>query len=160
MRPRRRRHGPRPEVTPLDSITTPDPVAAVREWFERFGAACARVDYETGRFLVAPDVVSFGTKAEVVSGLDPLEKNQWRGVWPNINDFNIDLSTLHARGEGNTAWGVAIWTSTGYDESGKPFDRPGRATVALERRDGRWLAVHTHFSLNPGTPPRTYGRRT
>lgn len=142
-----------------DLITSPDPVAAVREWFARFAAACAGVDYATGRALVAPDVLSFGTRAEVVCGLDLLEANQWRGVWPNISDFTIDLSTVHAAGEGSTAWGVATWTSTGYDEAGKRFQRPGRATVALERRDGRWLAVHTHFSLSPGTPPGTYGRK-
>ena len=141
-----------------DPIITPNPREAVREWFAQFGAACARVDYEAGRSLVASDVVSFGTRAEVVSGLDLLEANQWRGVWPNITDFKIDLKSVHAAGEGSTAWGVATWTSTGYDEEGKPFPRPGRATVALERRDGRWIAVHTHFSLNPGTPPRTFGR--
>lgn len=142
---------------PNEPVTTSEPKQAVREWFASFGAACAQVDYERGRFLVAADVVSFGTKAEVVFGLDPLERNQWRGVWPNITDFKFDPTSIHARGEGGTAWGVATWTSTGYDESGNPFERPGRATVALERRDGRWLAVHTHFSLNPGTPPRTFG---
>ena len=142
-----------------DPITTNDPQTAVREWFARFGACCAAIDFASARELVAPDVVSFGTKAEVVSGLDPLEANQWHGIWGNITDFRIDLAGVTARGEGNTAWGVATWTSTGYDEAGAPFPRPGRATVALERRDGRWLAVHTHFSLNPGTPPRTYGRR-
>jgi hypothetical protein len=26
------------------------------------------------------------------------------------------------------------------------------------RHDGtRWLGLHTHFSLKPGLPPRTYG---
>lgn len=159
MRPHRGDVGPRPQVTLLEPITTTDPKSAVLEWFARFGAACASVDYETGRFLVAPHVLSFGTKAEVVQGLDHLEQNQWRNVWPNITDFKIDLTSIHAAGEGDTAWGIATWTSTGYDESGKPFGRPGRATVGLERRDGRWLAVHTHFSLNPGTPARTYGKR-
>ena len=28
----------------------------------------------------------------------------------------------------------------------------GRLTVAFVRRDGRWLATHTHFSLFPGGP--------
>ena len=30
---------------------------------------------------------------------------------------------------------------------------------ASEDYDGAWLAVHTHFSLYPGTPQRTYGAR-
>ena len=58
----------------------------------------------------------------------------------------------------NQAWGVVTWTSLGFDGNHEPFYRPGRATVTLERRDGIWLAVHSHFSLYPGTPQRTFGR--
>ncbi len=140
-------------------ITTPDPRAAVREWFERLGKCCAAVDYASARAIFAPDVVSFGTKADIVSGPDLLQKDQWEGIWPNIRDFEIDLGSIHSGGDERHAWGVATWTSTGFHEDGKPFFRPGRATVTLERRDGAWLATHTHFSLNPGTPPRTYGRK-
>jgi hypothetical protein len=32
---------------------------------------------------------------------------------------------------------------------GSTFRRPGRATIAFAQRDGRWLAVHTHFTLIP-----------
>ncbi|MBI4306921.1 MAG: nuclear transport factor 2 family protein [Chloroflexi bacterium] len=138
-------------------ITDPDPVRAVREWFAHLGRLCAAVDYTIAKRLFAPDVVSFGTRAEIVHGIDRLEAEQWRGIWPNIADFLVDLSTVEAGGDHWLAWGVALWTSTGYDEAGRPFDRPGRATVVLERRDGAWVAIHSHFSLKPGTPPRTYG---
>lgn len=138
-------------------ITVADPVEAVREWFARLGQYCAAVDYVSARALFAPDVVSFGTKARIVAGIDLLQANQWEGIWPNIRDFRIEMDTLHAGGDDRHAWGIATWTSTGFDEQGQPFHRPGRATVVLERRDGAWLAVHTHFSLAPGTPPRTYG---
>ena len=63
--------------------------------------------------------------------------------------------------------GGAVYTSAtetgaqlpavGYDEDGRPFARPGRMTVILERRTAAWDAAHTHFSLLPGTPPGTYG---
>lgn len=138
-------------------ITVADPIAAVRTWFEQLGRYCAAVDYASARVLFAPDVVSFGTKATIVAGLDHLQANQWEGIWPNIRDFRIELDTVQGGGDDHQAWGVATWTSTGFDEQGNPFDRPGRATVILERRDDAWVAVHTHFSLAPGTPPRTYG---
>jgi len=144
---------------PALPITIVDPIASVREWFTRFGPYCAAVDYESARVLFAPDVVSFGTKEKIVAGLDHLQANQWQGIWTNIRDFKFELDTLHAGGDDNSAWGIITWTSTGFDEQGKPFHRPGRATVILERRDGCWLAVHTHFSLAPGTPPRTYGAK-
>ena len=109
--------------------------------------------------IFAPGLVLFGTKADTFVGLDVAQKSQWKGIWPNIRDFRFDLGSIHWGGDESHAWGVATWTSTGFDEQGGPFPRPGRATVALERRDGVWLAVHTHFSLFPGTPPRTFGPR-
>lgn len=141
------------------AITVSDPVAAVKEWFARLSQYCAAVDYDSARELFAEDVVSFGTKATIVSGLDPLQANQWQGIWPNIRDFQIELDTIHAGGEASFAWGIATWRSTGFDEAGAPFDRPGRATVILNRRHGAWRSIHTHFSLVPGTPPRTFGPR-
>ena len=139
-------------------VTVSEPDAAVREWFGLLGRYCASVDYDSTRAIFATDVVSFGTKADIVSGLDALQANQWEGIWPNIEDFEVNLDSVRSAGNERCAWGVATWTSTGFYEDGKPFFRPGRATVTLERRDGVWLATHTHFSLNPGTPPRTYGR--
>jgi ketosteroid isomerase-like protein len=141
----------------IDTIIVADPVAAVREWFRRLGEYCAAVDYASARALFAADVVSFGTKAKIVAGLDFLQANQWEGIWPNIQDFQIELETIHAGGDNAFAWGIATWTSTGFDEAGGSFERPGRATIILHRRNGRWLAIHSHFSLAPGTPPHTYG---
>ena len=140
-------------------ITTDEPVAAARDWFAELGRCCAAVDYDSAEAIFAPDVVSFGTRADVVAGLGPLRRNQWEGIWPNIADFRIDLDGVRSGGDERHAWGVAPWASTGFHESGEAFHRPGRATVTLERRRGVWLATHTHFSLNPGTPPRTFGRR-
>lgn len=136
-------------------ITTRDRDRAVREWFDAFGSLVAAEEYGAARALVADDVVSFGTKAELVDGLDHLVDEQWRGIWPNIEDFSFE--EVRAGGEGDHAWGVATWTSTGFDEAGDAYHRPGRATVSFERREGRWLAVHTHFSLYPGTPRPTHG---
>jgi ketosteroid isomerase-like protein len=146
---------PHPSATP---ITIAGPIAAVQEWFARLSQYCATVDYASARLIFAPDVVSFGTKAKIVAGLDALQAHQWEGIWPNILDFRIELDTIHAGGDDTYAWGIASWSSTGFDEAGHPFDRPGRATVILNRRDGRWLAVHTHFSLAPGVPARTFGK--
>ena len=140
-------------------ITDPDPAIAVRQWFTLLGELCALVDYDTAEGIFADDVVSFGTRADIVSGLENLRRNQWEGIWGNIADFKIDAGSIQGFGDQKVAWGVATWTSTGFDEGHKPFERPGRATVTLARRVEGWLATHTHFSLYPGTPPKTYGNR-
>lgn len=52
------------------------------------------------------------------------------------------------------------WTSTGFHRDGAPFDRPGRATIALARQpDGHWLGVHSHMSLRRGVPQESFGSR-
>ena len=50
-------------------------------------------------------------------------------------------------------WGICRWDSVGHDAGGGTFDRPGRATVILVRRDGTLKALHTHFSLVPRPVP-------
>lgn len=123
----------------------------------RFGECCASVDYETAAALFADDVVAFGTKMDIVSGLEFLMAHQWKGIWPNIREFRFDLDSLRTGGDDDFAWGVCLWTSIGFAQDGSSFSRPGRATVILERKEGRWIATHTHFSLLPNTPQRTYG---
>jgi ketosteroid isomerase-like protein len=132
---------------------------AVRDWFAALQDCVGRVDYATARNLFAEDAIGFGTKASLAVGRETLEANQWSGIWPNIGDFRFDLDGVRAGGDGDSAWGIATWGSTGFDEQGKPYDRPGRATVIFVRRDGAWKALHTHFSLFPGTPQRTFGPR-
>ena len=140
-------------------VKTDDPADAVTQWFTLMERYCASVDYDSAEQIFAEDVVSFGTAMSIVLGRKALREGQWESIWGNINDFKMDLDNVHAGGSGNQAWGVVSWTSTGYDSDHKPFSRPGRATVTLERRDGVWLAAHTHFSLSPGTPQRTFGAR-
>src|SRR6267142_531847 len=46
-----------------------------------------------------------------------------------------------------------------FGPDGQPFTRHGRATFNLARRDGRWLAVHSHVSLLPPQSESAHGRR-
>jgi ketosteroid isomerase-like protein len=140
-----------------NAITVDDPVAAVHEWFEKLSLYCSTVDYASARAIFADDVSSFGTKADAVTGLDRLQREQWEEIWPRTSDFRVLMDTIRAGGEGNVAWGMAAWMSAGYDRSGGQFTRRGRATVVVARREGRWVSVHTHFSLSRGIPQDTYG---
>ena len=144
------------EVAP---ITHANGVAAIREFFARMSGNCAAQNFDATEPLFAQDVASFGTKAGVVVGRDLLRAQQSEGIWTNIEDFQMQLDQIKAGASGDLAWGMVPWTSTGFDPDGESFHRPGRATIVLERRDGQWVAVHSHFSLIPGTPASTHGRR-
>jgi ketosteroid isomerase-like protein len=126
-----------------------DTEAVLRAWLERFAACVRAKDFDAARPMIAEDVVSFGTRANVVAGRENLIAQQWRHIWPTIEGFTFNLDTLHWRQSGDLAWAVLTWDSRGFRPDGTPFPRPGRATFAFARRDGRWLATHTHFSLFP-----------
>ncbi len=120
----------------------------IRAWLETFSAAVRDVDYERGKTMFAPDVVGFGTYAGMLEGLNRLVPGQWMNIWGVTRGFTFRLDELHAGVSGDQAWLAVPWDSEGQRD-GTWYDRPGRATIILERRDGRWLAVHTHFSLYP-----------
>jgi ketosteroid isomerase-like protein len=141
------------------AIVVDDPAAAVVEWFEKMTAYCSTIDYKSAREIFDQDVASFGTQADAVSGLDLLQEQQWEQVWPRTSGFKVVMDTVRSGGTDEFAWGMATWTSTGYDADGNEFERPGRATVVLRKNAGTWRAIHTHFSLFRTTSRESFGPR-
>ena len=137
-------------------------IALMRRWFRRLADHVQAVDYAGARALFAEDLIAFGTFADVVTGRDATEREQWRKLWGTIDHFRCRLDDLRAivSADRLTAAGIAAFDSTGYHEDGSTFDRPGRATVIFTRDDtgAAWRAIHTHISLAPGTPQRSFGR--
>ena len=137
--------------------------AAIERWFATWSGQVADVDFAPAMDLFADNIASFGTHMDVVEGLQALADNQWRKVWPTIEDFRWNLETLKVGVSPDRlfAIGIITFSSTGIAEDGSRFDRPGRGTVAFARSsvDGDWAGVHTHISLNPGTPQKSHGAR-
>lgn len=129
---------------------SPEAVREIGDWLRRFEAAVRASDFETGRTLFAPEAVAFGTRAEMVRGLDGIMAEQWLHVWPHIRDFRLGEAAVHAMG--NLAWVALPWQTTRPGHDGAGAARRGRGTFVLERRDDGWRAVHSHFSLVPEDP--------
>jgi ketosteroid isomerase-like protein len=140
-------------VMPIQQIATKSKHAKdleeVHQWLADFAQAVRARDIEKGRSLFAPDVVGFGTRTAFMAGLDALVEQQWRPIWNSTHGFCFQLDDVQAAIEGNLAWAAAPWTSWGIANDGKNFQRRGRATYVLQRRGSKWLAVHSHHSLNP-----------
>jgi ketosteroid isomerase-like protein len=136
---------------------------SVSDWFVRWAELVANVDFRRVRALFLEDAVAFGSKVEMVTTREALERDQWRPIWPTMADYRYDLSTLEVMTSPDRllAVGAAIFRSTGFHKDGTTFDRPGRVTAVLVRRSiaAPWLAAHTHVSLKPGTPTPSYGNR-
>jgi ketosteroid isomerase-like protein len=131
--------------------TTPE------QWLRAFEAAVRARDFAGGRTMFADDAVAFGTWARAVAGLDNIVREQWQNVWPRIRDFHFEADArVHTAGD--SAWIAAGWLTEATGADGRPFARPGRGTFVLERRQGKWLAVHSHFSLLPSQSETAHGR--
>ena len=135
----------------------PTPDQGALTWLREFEAACRARDFDTGRLMFAQDAVAFGTWAMAVHGLDNIEREQWRNVWPRIRGFTFEPEP-EVRADGDTAWIAAGWRSEATGPDGMSFTRPGRATFILARRDNRWLCVHSHVSLQPTQSESAHGR--
>lgn len=146
----------------MEEFVTPsheDDAARVRRWFECLAECVRGVDFEGARPLFADDMIAFGTFTDFITGREKAEATQWRNVWPHIDEFRWrpDIRTI-VSADRLTATGMAIFNSTGYAEDGKPYARPGRATVVFVRKrpDEDWVALHTHMSLFRDVPTRSF----
>jgi ketosteroid isomerase-like protein len=127
----------------------PTPTAALRAWFEELQSCVRVLDYDRAEPLFAPDAIGFGTYKDIADGRDALRAEQWSHIWPTIRAFTFRLDALRCGAHGPLAWAICPWDSTPLAAGSAAGSRPGRATIIFEQRDGRWLAVHTHFSLYP-----------
>ena len=136
--------------------------AAVKEWFDTWGAHVAAREFNEAREQFAPDALGFGTWMDYVEGLDALEGKQWRSVWPTIRDFHHrthDSLQVTVSPDRLMAVGLVLWTSTGFAADGSEFERPGRTTGVFARTtvDEKWRCIHTHVSLARGVPQQSFG---
>ena len=131
-------------------------------WFQVWEKQVQNKDFESAKKLFENDVVGFGTWMNVVEGIDKLYSDQWKNIWPTINNFKFVTNTLFIQISPDRllANSILVWNSTGYKKNGNSFKRNGRATVVLKRSnlDNSWKGIHTHFSLNRGIPQESFGK--
>jgi ketosteroid isomerase-like protein len=136
-----------------------DDVSGVKAWFEALAARVREVDFVGARPIFAPDMIAFGTFTDFMTGRDVAEQQQWRNVWPHIDGFRwrADIKAIVSP-DRLQAVGMGVFDSTGYQQDGTAYDRPGRATVVFvrSRLDAPWVAQHTHLSLFRDVPTRSF----
>lgn len=144
------------------ALANPEDTRSIADWFDGWGPMVASCQFESARRLFASDVVGFGTYMDLVDGLDALDTQQWRAIWPTIEDFRFMTETLRVfvAKDRCLATAMVVWRSTGFDQNKRPYERPGRTTAVL-RRDSiaaPWLGIHTHFSQFPAEKQRTFDK--
>jgi len=122
---------------------------SIHHWLKGFSSAVRARNFELGRTFFAQDVVGFGSVAERCDGLKNLELQQWRKVWGVTTGFEFDLENAFVNIEGPMGWAASTWQSYGKTANGDDLLRRGRSSFVFRKHDGKWLAVHSHFSLEP-----------
>lgn len=136
-----------PETPTAPSIDHPLAEEA-RAWLIELQECVRAVDYERARKLFAEDVVSFGTQVNSIEiRLDEVEREQWHEVWPRVRSFTYRLEDVRCFGDEGCLIVLVPWQSVGVRADNTTYERDGRTTFVLARRDGRWVCVHFHSSL-------------
>jgi hypothetical protein len=88
-----------------------DDVALIRRWFQKLQICIQTVDFVGSRPLFADDLITFGTLAAFTVGREATEKEQWRKVWGQIDQFRWRLDDLRTITSGDrlTAVGMAVF---------------------------------------------------
>ena len=123
-------------------------VSEVTEILNHFVEAYSRRDMGSLSALLAPDpdVTFFGTGAdEERVGLTEI-KEQIQRDWAQSESASIDWGRLSVSAQGTVAW-VAAHVTLKARASGKDIIFPGRITVVMDKRDGKWLIDQWHISV-------------
>jgi uncharacterized protein (TIGR02246 family) len=97
-------------------------------------------------FAPDPDVVLYGTGGdEKRVGLNEI-RQQIERDWSQTESTEIVFDWVSVSAAGDVAWAAADGTFR-LRAGGDSLALPARITTVLEKRHGRWLIVHQHFSL-------------
>ena len=140
---------------------TPEDHASVKAFVDTFSEHVAALEFDDAAEQFDDDVVSFSSFRDVVVGKQQFVNEQWRNVWPTMTDFRLTTDDLRVHTSPDRLMAIAMvtWTSTGYQQDGTTFDRPGRCTIALARDavTEPWRGIDGHFSLKRGVPQQSFG---
>ncbi len=98
--------------------------------------------------VYAPDVVLFPIYGLLkIEGLDGA-RTSWESLYDRfatIKRCEWSERIYHAIGP-TSAWMTCLWFLEGADSDGQSLELTLRATRQYQKRQGRWLVVHEHFS--------------
>ena len=145
-----------------DDAATQQDRESLTVWLDGFSTEIQTLDYETARKRFVQDVTTFSTHKNIVSNLDEFGHDQWRHVWHTSTGFHWATAEMRfgTSPDRLMAWIAVPCASTGYQEDGTAFDRPGRGSLVLAREslDAPWLGLHVHVSLRHGVQAKSYGK--
>jgi len=121
--------------------------AAVEAALQKMTEAYAKRDMNAflGGYASDADVMVYGTGAdERRVGVEQIRAQVTRD-WSQSESAAMAFDRMLVSAAGAVAW-AAVDGAFKFRIGGKDMSMPARATFVLEKRDGRWLIQHAHFS--------------
>jgi len=121
---------------------------AVRSILQDFSDAYQKRNIEDLIDCFSPDgdVLLYGTGAdEKRLGVAEI-RSQAERDWAQTESASIVFDWMSISAAGEVAW-VAVDGAFNLRIDGQDLALPARITFVLERRDGKWLIAHAHFSI-------------
>ncbi len=77
-------------------------------------------------------------------------KEGFKKAFAGFRDFKLTLNNdLAVHHVGKFGWATTTWKADGHLQDGKEVHLEGRATLVLEKKKGKWIVLHEHYSV-PG----------
>jgi ketosteroid isomerase-like protein len=96
-------------------------------------------------FVPDPDVVLYGTGADEKRVGPEQVRAQVERDWAQTESIELSIAWKSISVAGSVAW-AALDGAFKIRAGGQDMTLPARVSVVLEKRDGKWLIVHAHFS--------------
>jgi ketosteroid isomerase-like protein len=123
--------------------------AEVKAALEAYAKAYAAKDIKGAMDLIAPDAETSFTGCEgdesLYVGFDQVKKGHEQD-FSEAKSIRAEVTPVAIGVKGDVAWFSARMVFH-WDTGAKKLLYPGRWTGVLEKRDGKWLFVQSHFSL-------------
>lgn len=126
----------------------PTTEARIREILELHARACEKKDVNAIMAMFAPDpnIVAIGTAQDERLVGPARIRAAYERDFARVISAKLNYTWMTVGSKGDVAWFAAEMVA-GVDTGTERIIAPARWTGVLEKRDGKWLFVLSHFSL-------------
>jgi len=126
-----------------DAHTAGEVEAAIQKMTDAYKTR--RLNDLMGCFAPDSDVVVYGTGVDEKRVGPEQIQSQVERDWSQADSIEMSFTSKSISAAGNVAW-AAMDGAFNLRADGQDAAIPARVSFVLEKRDGKWLIVHSHFS--------------
>jgi ketosteroid isomerase-like protein len=127
---------------------TPTPIEKeVKDWLNVYAKAYEKKDLNALMSMISPDPTTVSVDSDPQGrhiGIDAIKK-AYQAEFDQTQSVVLEYTWLSAGSKGDLAWFATELTAK-VDLGKEKFQVPGRWTGVLEKREGKWMMIMSHFS--------------